>query len=193
MKAYFRIESFPCVPEVLKKYHEIPSWVEVRSKLEAEVVDEGLGGMVLRERSVGSPYVKNYEDTGRPVSWIKDFNAENWVVFLAAEGLKTIGGLTIACRTPEVRMLNGRDDLACVWDIRVRPEYKYQGIGTELFKKAMKWSRDNGFKQLCVETQNVNIPACRFYLKLGCKLGAVNCYAYPEHPEETQLIWFMDL
>jgi hypothetical protein len=47
-----------------------------------------------------------------------------------------------------------------------------------------------------VETQNVNVPACRFYAAMGCTLGAVNLHAYAGHPKvghEVMLLWYYDL
>jgi len=44
-----------------------------------------------------------------------------------------------------------------------------------------------------VETQNINVPACRFYVRMGCALLAINCMAYPELPGEAQLLWCKDL
>jgi len=40
---------------------------------------------------------------------------------------------------------------------------------------------------LKVETQNINVPACRFYAKQGCVLRAVHPHAYSEFPDEAQV------
>jgi hypothetical protein len=40
-----------------------------------------------------------------------------------------------------------------------------------------------------VETQNVNVAACRFYEGHGCLLEQANPGAYPQLPEEIQLIF----
>jgi len=45
---------------------------------------------------------------------------------------------------------------------------------------------------MMIETQNINVPACRFYSQMGCRLTAINPFAYPEFPEETQLIWLTE-
>jgi GNAT superfamily N-acetyltransferase len=167
----------------------------VRSRLDVEIINDGFGGIVFKEEKVARPYKKYYGETAEPLTWMQ-FNTAHWVIFIVNEGDTPVGGITIACKTPELRMLNGRDDLADVWDIRVHPDFRHRGIGTKLFQKAIAWSRKNGYRQLCVETQNVNVNACHFYLKQGCKLGAINRFAYRGDPmlaEEVQLIWFMDL
>jgi GNAT superfamily N-acetyltransferase len=190
-----KIEILPVNKETLDRYCVIPSYFEVDSMLDVEVLGDGFQGMKFKEKKFVRPYTKNYDTEGEPFSWLK-FNTSSWVTLLATEDKAVIGGLTLASKTPELRMLNGRDDLADVWDIRVQPELKRKGIGTGLFTRAIEWSRNKGFRQLCVETQNLNVRACRFYLKQGCRLGAINRFAYYPHPQvknEVQLIWFLDL
>jgi len=43
------------------------------------------------------------------------------------------------------------------------------------------------------ETQNINVPACRFYAKHGFTLGVVNRFAYQEFPDEVELVWYRKL
>ena len=38
-----------------------------------------------------------------------------------------------------------------------------------------------------------NVAACRFYVRQGCTLGAVNRLAYPNLPNEIQMLWYKDL
>jgi ribosomal protein S18 acetylase RimI-like enzyme len=87
-------------------------------------------------------------------------------------------------------MLEGRDNLAVLWDIRVAPEARGQGVGSALFRSAEEWAKARGCRQLKVETQNINVAACRFYARQGCVLIRVDRHAYPELPEETQLLWY---
>lgn len=44
-----------------------------------------------------------------------------------------------------------------------------------------------------VETQNINVPACRLYSKCGCVLGLMNRNAYEEFPDEVELLWCKEL
>ena len=90
-------------------------------------------------------------------------------------------------------MLENRTDLTVLWDIRIHPDYRRQGIGQALFRAAETWARSRGCRQLKVESQNVNLPACRFYAKQGCVLGAIDRFAYADLPDEVQLLWYKDL
>ena len=45
-----------------------------------------------------------------------------------------------------------------------------------------------------IDTQNDNVPACKFYAKQEARLGEINKYAYyGEDTDEVMLIWYLDL
>jgi streptothricin acetyltransferase len=47
-----------------------------------------------------------------------------------------------------------------------------------------------------VETQNTNVPACRFYARQGCVSGGINRFGYagcPAAAPEAMLLWYLDL
>ena len=90
-------------------------------------------------------------------------------------------------------MLEGRTDVALLWDIRVAPAVRNRGIGAALLAAGEGWARARGALALEVETQNTNVPACRFYARHGFTLRAVRRGAYPELPDEVQLIWRKEL
>ncbi len=183
----------------LLQYAEIPIAFEVESVLHVEDINSGLGGIRLREEKVVSPYTKDYDAYNigeRPQRWAEHFGISNWGIFLAFRKKCHVGGATVAFNTSGVHMLAGRKDLAVLWDIRVHPDFRRCGIGTKLFRHAIEWSRKRGCRQLKIETQNVNVPACCFYAKQGCRLGEINRYGYAGHPEvkhEVMLIWYLDL
>ena len=104
-----------------------------------------------------------------------------------------IGGCTVATKTSNCTMLEKRDDLALLWDLRVAEEYKHQGIGQKLFNMAKDYAIKEGFKQFKVECQNTNPAAVKFYHKQGMNLGVINEHAYKDFPNEVQLLWYLDL
>jgi GNAT superfamily N-acetyltransferase len=116
-----------------------------------------------------------------------------WGFLVARIDGRRVGGAAIAFDTPGVAMLDGRRDVAVLWDIRVAADARGAGVGSALFREVEAWARVRGCSRLEVETQNINVPACRFYARQGCTLGAVNRSAYPDLPHEIQLIWFKDL
>jgi len=167
----------------------------VTSVLDVSLVDAGLGGVVLTEVPVEEPWVKDYDAIAGegPTRWVERFDVTNWGLITARHDGRRVGGAVIAFRSAGVNMLEGRDDLAVLWDLRVRPEVRSAGIGTDLYRAVEDWARNRGCRTLKVETQNVNVPACRFYARMGCTLGAIDRFAYPGLPDEVQLLWRKEL
>jgi GNAT superfamily N-acetyltransferase len=178
----------------LAEYGAIPISFEVREVMDVQAA-ESSSGFHLTPRSVATPYVKDYDngiDEG-PTGWPLRFDLSPWMLVLARSDGQAIGGAAVACRTPALTQLEGRVDLAVLWDLRVRPGARRRGVGTALFAAAEAWARERGYEQLKVETQNINVPACRFYARQGCVLQDVRHGAYGDFPKEIQLLWYKDL
>lgn len=178
--------------EVLLEYEKVPISFRVETYFRVELFDNGLGGIKLIEETVETPFLKDYDaiEGERPSQWVKRFNIENWGILSAFVDGRRVGGAAIAWKTPEVFMLEGREDLACLWDLRVSPDYRGRGVGRDLFARTLVWAKTRNCRLFKVETQNINVPACRFYASQSCELGAINRYVYPETMNETQLIWY---
>ena len=184
----------------LNIYTAIPIAHEVQTILRVEPISCGLGGLRLIEHNLPNPYTKDYDridgrDTG-PNTWLAQYNLDRWGIFLAFVNGTSAGGAAVATCTPEVNMLENRQDLAVLWDIRVQPARRHLGIGAALFRHAVDWAGKTGCTKMKIETQNINLPACRFYAKMGCELGMIHRYGYagvPEVSEEAMLFWYYDL
>ena len=176
----------------LSEYQRIPIAFQVREVF--DVTAEPKGGFSLAARQLANPYQKDYDALGEtPADWVLRFDVSTWAFFSAFTDGQRIGGATVAFRSPDVDMLEGRVDLAVLWDIRVAPSTRRGGVGSALFAAATTWAASQRCRQLRVETQNINVPACRFYGRQGCVLGAARWGAYPDLPEEVQLLWYKDL
>lgn len=180
---------------VLHDYGKISTAFTVGSRFVVKPIEGGLGGLALKLEPVEPPYVKDYDrDSGfGPERWHERWDIARWGVQSAFDGSKRIGGALIAWNTPQIRMLDGRKDLAILWDIRVAPNYRKMGIGSAILSAAMNWASERGCVALKIETQNVNVPACHFYARMGCRLAAIDPFAYPDLPGEVQFIWLIDL
>ncbi len=179
----------------LHEYARVPSAFTVESVLAVRPLEAGLGGLRLHEEPV-TPYRKDYDALGEtPLDWPRLFDVRNWGFLLATDGGPAVGGAAVAFHTAGVDMLEGRPDLAVLWDIRVDPARRGQGIGKLLFHRAVEWSRRRGCTRMKIETQNVNVPACRFYRAMGCTLGSIHRHGYsdPRVAHEAMLLWYLDL
>jgi len=185
-----REETVAALPE----YSRVPIAFWVKSRFRVDLIRGGLGGLTLVEELV-TPYVKDYDALAGegPLRWASRWNISHWGVLCAFDGKERVGGAAIAWQTDGLDMLNGRDDLAVLWDLRVHPAHRGKGVATGLFARALAWARERQCRQLVVETQNINVPACRFYARQGCELGAINRYAYGDAVDEAQLLWYRNV
>ncbi|MBQ4558033.1 MAG: GNAT family N-acetyltransferase [Clostridia bacterium] len=177
--------------ENIKEYENISMNYTTNKKYQIKKINNGLGGIIFELVDVP----EFYKDFGVKVEhWKEIFDLTNWKFFVAYNAKnELVAGCVVATKTANCRMLEGRDDIAVLWDIRVSNEYKRQGIGQKLFDMAIKWAKDSGFKTFKVECQNTNTSAVKFYHKQGMELCAINEFAYPDYPNEAQLLWYLNL
>jgi ribosomal protein S18 acetylase RimI-like enzyme len=168
---------------------------QVDRLLEVSTPDGGIGGITLREHVVDPPYMKDYDaikDEG-PTRWLARFDTTNWGLVAAFIDGNRVGGAVIAYDSAGVDLLENRSDLAALWDIRVSPALRRAGVGRQLFRAVETWACERHCTQLEVETQNVNVPACHFYRRMGCSIRSIDRFAYPNLPTEVKLVWLKDL
>lgn len=206
---YLKEVTFDC----LEEYAKISSWYYVDSILKLRKVKNGLGGILLEEVSIKEKnnsfikenesfywdekinrYIKNYDKEENIKNLPNEFNISNWGIIMAYLEAEAVGGAILAYDTKGVNMLDNRNDLSVLWDIRISDKFKNRGIGTKLFQEAVVWSKKRNCIQMKIETQNINANACKFYAKNGAVLGKIDEYAYYNECDfETQLIWYVNL
>ena len=128
---------------MLAEYGEVPIAFEVSSRFRLDPVDRGLGGIGLVEEPVDPPYVKDYDTTSEegPARWLRRWDTSSWGMLAAYEGPRLVGGAVLVWQTANVNMLEGRDDLAVLWDLRVHPDRRGTGVGSKLFEAAVDWAK----------------------------------------------------
>ena len=175
-------------------YARIPIAFEVREVAHVVARPQPLNGFAIEPQSIAVSWRKDYDADGNdPTTWSSRFDLSRWAVFVARAGGRRVGGATLVFQASDVDMLAGRPDVALLWDIRVAPDARGLGVGSALLAHVEAWASAHGATWLEVETQDINVPACRFYARRGFVLRAVNRGAYPELPEETQLLWYKQL
>ncbi len=155
----------------------------------------------VRERAVFTG--GTFAATPEPTPWVKDYDAledalhllparhrmERWLGLQALFGDRVVGLLLAVAGDPTYVPPVGTDG---VWiaDIRVEPSFRGMGVGSALWAAAEGWALETGRCELWVETQDINVPACRFYQRMGCLVASVDAHAYPPELGETRVIWF---
>ena len=177
----------------LLKYSTIPIRFEVRSIYKVQGYDPSTA--ILVEKPVPKPWINDYDAIKgeEPVRWAKLWDISNWGMLVAQLNERWIGGCVLAYNTDGVHKLEGRDDITVLWDLRVHPDFRRKGIGKMLFASAREWAKKRNCRELKIETQNINVPACKFYQKQGYQLYMINRHAYKDFPEEIELMWSNNL
>ncbi len=181
-------------PTVLHEYGSVPISFRVTSEYKISMLNQGLGGVHIEEVPV-KPYWVDYDaERGRgPERWLDRWDIRNWSVISAFHKDERIGGAVVAFDTPGVHMLDGRSDVAALWDIRIRPDHRKGGLGTAIFQECITLARTKKSRFFKIETHSYNIPACKFYAKQGALLGNIEKMVYEENPHHYRMIWWVDM
>lgn len=130
-----------------------------------------------------SPREKRYPS--EPQEYRDYLNNPNKVVFFAYADGELAG---------QIRVLKYWNAYAYIDDIAVNPKCREQGVGRALIQQAIAWAKAKGFPGLMLETQNINVAACRLYESCGFELGGFDRFLYKGlHPatDEIALYWYL--
>lgn len=180
-----RLELFSAIDD----YARVPTAFPVTSLIEPTPDSSAPGGYILRERGVELPYIKDYDaiPDNSPPDWGRSYDTSKWQLFSAFKSGKRVGGAIAFVFPAETREKFPVVDL---WDLRVAPEFRRMGIASALASSVEQWATFRECGGLRIETQNINVAACRFYERFGCELQSVTAGAYPALPNEIRLLWY---
>jgi GNAT superfamily N-acetyltransferase len=173
----------------LAAYAAVPISFCVTSRLVRDPERSTPGALV--EMPLASPFDKDYDASPgmSPLDWPERYQLNRWGLLVADVEGRVVGGAAVA---PAAEVMAEHDvarGAAVLWDLRVAPAWRGQGIGSALFRAAERWASAHGSDTLIIETQDVNVPACRLYARLGCRLLSYEEDAYDTTPREARLIW----
>jgi len=145
----------------------------------------------LEAVAVSPAYWKDYDSYSgsHPSAWPQLFDLSRWIILAAYDRECRVGGATLIVNDPQIELLRDCSACALLWDIRVAPYARRQGIGTALLEAVERHAAERGAHSLRVETQDVNVPACRFYHAHGFRLERAIPGAYAALHNEVQLLW----
>jgi GNAT superfamily N-acetyltransferase len=160
----------------IKKYG---SSFEVRSKL----LPSAENGKISYTIVDIPPYIKQYgPEEVDPPAYISN---PNKTVFFAYVDNELAG---------QIRILKSWNAYAYVDDIAVEPNYRGQGVGRALMKRAIEWAKANGFPGIMLETQNNNVAGCCLYASCGFELRGFDTHLYKAldpSTDEIALYWYL--
>lgn len=81
---------------------------------------------------------------------------------------------------------------AWVWNLMLDKSARGIGLGRRLVEHSIEWARYRKLRAVMLETQTNNVPACRFYERMGFQLVGINDAHYSNHDydrDEIALFW----
>lgn len=134
----------------------------------------------LVEETVYPPLRKDYD-----LRTITPAECARWDYAVVAEADGSAAGFAAVEFVPWNRR-------AVLWHLYVAPAHRRKGLGAQLLGQAERFARSVGARCLWLETQNVNVPAIRFYLRSGFHLCGLDESLYDPAtvaPEEIALFF----
>ncbi|WP_311077914.1 GNAT family N-acetyltransferase [Paenibacillus polymyxa] len=121
------------------------------------------------------PYFKQYEKDDVDISYIDE---QGKSIFLYYDENDCVG---------QIKPCTNWNGYALIEDIAVAKDWRHKGIGTALLSKATEWAKQNNLVGLRLETQDVNVLACRFYAKNNFVIGGVDTMLYSNFPTSSKI------
>ena len=93
----------------------------------------------------------------------------------------------------QIKLIPWWNKFAYVEELAVSPEFRGMGVGRALMNHAIEWAKHQNFPGITLETQDNNVPACKFYEKCGFVLSGFDLYAYKnlDNASEIALYWYL--
>jgi streptothricin acetyltransferase len=93
----------------------------------------------------------------------------------------------------QIKLVPWWNKFAYVEELVVDTEFRSKGVGYALMTRAIEWAKAQGFPGLTLETQDNNVPACKFYEKCGFVLTGFDLYVYKnfDNASEIALYWYL--
>lgn len=179
---------------------DIPKLIDIRPGFVTPVVlkvernGEGLHtGWQLVEVAVDPPFDKgrgyDFDRTEREnIRQRLGMNNTMLAVVVASEDDRIVGVVDV-----EERAWN---NTAWIWNLMLDKDVRGQGLGRKLIDYTVKWARQRKLRAIMLETQTNNVPACRFYARMGFKLVGINEVFYTNEDvdnNEVAIFWSLPL
>ena len=164
----------------LKDVNRTDNAFEVKSRIIPYIED---GEFHYDVGEISNSYTKSYANDELDYATYID-NPEK-IVYLAYVGNELAG---------QIILRRNWNKYAYIEDIRVRSRYRRTGIGTKLIEAAFEWAKKGHMPGIMLETQDNNVPACKFYESCGFKLGGFDGYLYKginPRTDESALYWYI--
>lgn len=83
---------------------------------------------------------------------------------------------------------------AWIDDFVVDLHFRRLGVGRAMMQRVVNWAKVRQLPGIMLETQDINVPACRFYENFGFRLYGFDTYLYKglnPNTDEIALYWYL--
>ncbi|MBI5930101.1 MAG: GNAT family N-acetyltransferase [Chloroflexi bacterium] len=184
----------PMLPEDIELLADIRPGFITDTILKIERLGQGLEqGWRLVETKLATPYEKGagYDFTPEERQNIAERLAQNNTLMEVAVEKNT--GKIVGVLDVEEELWR---NTVWIWNIMLDVDARGQGIGREMIQHTISWGRRRGLRAILLETQTNNVPACKFYLRMGFQLAGINTAFYTNQDmerDEIALFWVFPL
>jgi ribosomal protein S18 acetylase RimI-like enzyme len=177
----------PLTPEDIPNLPQIRPTYKSSSILEVERSGTGLEiGWRLVERDLPQPFDKgtlyDFDEIAQAEIRARLERPDDTYQRVAESSGLLVGFLDIE--------LQSWNDTAFLWNLMIDLDYRGQGLGRRLWHRALDFARQSDVRAIMIETQNTNVPACRFYARMGCELVGINEVYYTNDGSATEVALF---
>ncbi len=177
----------PLTPEDIPNLPQIRPTYKSSSILEVERSGTGLEiGWRLVERDLPQPFDKgtlyDFDEIAQAEIRARLERPDDTYQRVAESSGLLVGFLDIE--------LQSWNDTAFLWNLMIDLDYRGQGLGRRLWHRALDFARQSDVRAIMIETQNTNVPACRFYARMGCELVGINEVYYTNDSSATEVALF---
>ncbi|HTY09222.1 MAG TPA: GNAT family N-acetyltransferase [Candidatus Edwardsbacteria bacterium] len=120
-----------------------------------------------------------------PVDHSSYIDSNDKAIFIAYAG---------RCPAGQIRLCRYWNRYGYIEDVAVAAEFRRKGIGERLVRRAVEWAKARQLPGVMLETQNINVAACRLYQRCGFTLGGFDRFLYrglDPGTEEIALYWYL--
>jgi ribosomal protein S18 acetylase RimI-like enzyme len=123
----------------------------------------------LRLRELKTPYSKHWKPDDKTDTRYRRVIDQG--LSLGAYDEERLVGIAIAEKQAWNRTL-------WVWEFHIAVDYRGRGLGRQLMDSLAEVGKKTGCRVMVCETQNTNVPAIRFYRRVGFEVGAIDLSYY---------------
>lgn len=155
----------------------IQGYVSHEKYVVTHIEDDKHAAISLELVTLLTPYHKTYEETDEFMLGMYSESVAQGNSFAAFDGDEMIG--VALCEHREW------NNTLWVWEFHISESHRGQRIGQRLMETVAQHGLAAGMRVIVCETQNTNVPAIRFYRRMGFRMEAVDLsyYANTDYPD----------